>query len=171
VIDLTQRRLDTARHEGGHVLILLLNGIPFKNVEILPAKLEGAPNLGFVLDDENNLCLGLVRVDNVAFFLQGCSFSVDNRVTNCLAGIAGEQIEYEQPVWRKWGERAKGDLQEAKWLVKTCRLRGSLQDRFKQAWTILRQHKAKHDALVAGLLEKSILTYDECVAIWNGGAL
>lgn len=170
MIDLTQRRLDTARHEGGHVLPLLLHGIPFKNVEILPEEIVGAPNLGFVRDGDD-LLLGLVRMDGAAFFLQQCRFEAKDQIVQALAGVAGEQIEYERPIWRNrdWNTRAKGDYQSAKEVATILSL-GSLRPFFRQAWELLRQHKAKHHALVTALLNKSILTYAECVEVWGSNA-
>jgi len=174
---LNERRLDTARHEAGHVLPFLLRGLPFKNVEILPdesARTLESPNLGFVLDGDD-LVLGVMRLDRVAWWTQGCSMEPDDQIMQSLAGVAGEQIEYERPNWSDgdWRGRAKGDYQHAKEIATLCAklwgcaTRTYLKNSFKEAWRILRQHKAKHDALVTGLLEKSILTYAECVEIWN----
>ena len=170
---LDERRLETARHEAGHVLIFLLRGLPFKNVEIVRAiEIEGIRVMRFVLDGED-ACLGLMRNDPVAWFSQGCTMTAQDRIIQALAGVAGEQVEYEQPDWNAgdW-VRAKGDLQSAREIGKIARpiglLRGSyLRDSFKEAWRILRLHKAKHDALTNALLDKSILTYPECVEIWG----
>lgn len=175
LIDPIKRRLDTARHEAGHVVPFLHHRLPFKNVEILPDESQRtleSPNLGFVLD-QGELVLGMMRLDPVAWFSQGCTMTAQDRIIQALAGVAGEQVEYEQPDWNAgdW-VRAKGDLQSARETGKIARpiglVRGSyLRDSFKEAWRILRLHKAKHDALTNALLDKSILTYPECVEIWG----
>jgi hypothetical protein len=171
-IEPVQRRLDTARHEAGHVLPLLALGIPFKNVEILPKEITlETPNLGFVRIGDD-LCLGVVRTDPVAFMLQGCRFPVCDQIIQALAGVAGEQIEYPRPIWNKrrdWAgrnSRARFDYEDAREIADRLSL-GSLRPYFKEAWKFLQQHKAKHTALVAALLDKSLLTYDECVEIWR----
>lgn len=169
-----KRRLSTARHEAGHVVPFLLHGLPFKNVEIHPKEIVGAPNLGFVLD-EDDLVLGVMRLDRVAWIVQGCSMDVDDQIKQSLAGVAGEQIEYERPVWSDgdWQGRAKCDYQHAKEIATLCaKLRGCtvrtyLKNSFREAWRILQQHKTQHDALTSALLDKTILTYAECVEIWR----
>jgi hypothetical protein len=172
-IELVQRRLDTARHEAGHVLPLLVHNIPFKNVEILvheSVDITTVPNLGYVLED-GNLSLGLVRTDKIAFILQGCRFACEDQIIQALAGVAGEQIEYEKPIWnnRDWkgrNARARFDYEDAKELASRLAIR-SLRPYFRQAWELLQQHKAKHTAIVAALLDKSLLTYTECLEIWR----
>jgi len=187
-IDPIQRRLDTARHEAGHVVPLLVHGIPFKNVEILIAydvlmahAKQGTllPNLGFVLAD-GDLTLGVVRPDRVEFMVKGCRFPAADQIIQAMAGVAGEQIEYERPVWnnREWiGKNARGrqDYADAFEIANLLavgsrplnKIKKTLRDSFMQAWELLQQHKAKHTAIVAALLDKSLLTYAECVAIWE----
>jgi hypothetical protein len=172
LIDPIKRRISTARHEAGHVVPFMVLNLPFKNVEILRENpLDSPSTLGFVLD-RDDLVLGVMRNDPVAWFSQGCTMTAQDRIIQALAGVAGEQVEYEQPDWHAgdW-VRAKDDLQSARETGKVARriglLRGSyLRDSFKEAWRILRQHRAKHDALTNALLDKSILTYAECVEIW-----
>jgi hypothetical protein len=180
-IDPIQRRLVTARHEIGHVVPMLVHGIPFKNVEILMphemylayvAKHEMPPNLGFVLHEDGGLCLGLVRNDRLAFILQGCQFPAEDQIVQLMAGVAGEQIDHQKPIWRKKDGRNKGDYNEAMDILSHI----SIHTRFSQtllrpyffrAWEFLQQYKVEHAALVAALLDKTILTYAECVAIWE----
>jgi ATP-dependent Zn protease len=38
---------------------------------------------------------------------------------------------------------------------------------FDRAWKLLRRYRKAHAALVEALLEKSLLTYEDCVAIWE----
>jgi len=172
---LEEHRLETARHEAGHVLIFLFRGLPFKNVEIVQAvEIDGVRVMKFVLDDEDG-CLGLMRLDRVAWWTQGCHMELDDQIIQALAGVAGEQIENEQADWRKgdWRGRANHDYRSAKEIatlaakVAGVGLRTYLKNSFKEAWKILRRHKAKHDALTTALLNKSILTYAECVEIWR----
>ena len=100
---------------------------------------------------------------------------LDDQIMQSLAGVAGEQIEYERPVWSDgdWRGRAKGDYQHAKEIATLCAklwgctVRTYLKNSFKEAWRILHQHKAQHDALTSALLDKTILTYAECVEIWG----
>jgi hypothetical protein len=170
LIDPIKRRLDTARHEAGHVVPFLHHRLPFKNVEILPDESQRtleSPNLGFVLD-QGELVLGVMRLDPVAWFSQGCTMTAENRIIHDLSGVAGEQLEYEQPIWRSrdWSGRAKGDYQSATKVAKMFCL-GSVRPFFKQAWEFLQQYKKPHAAITAALLDKSILTYAECVEIWG----
>lgn len=175
-----KRRLSTARHEAGHALLLLVYGIPFKDVEILPKEIVGSPNFGFVRDGED-LVRGVVRSDRVLFMRQGCSFHPHAQVIELMAGVAGEQIEYKQAIWRFMKDWVLGgagnDFDKAKYLTESCALDkvwdvgfehsldAYLRHTFETAWSILRKHKVKHDALVAALLDKSFLTYKECVEI------
>jgi hypothetical protein len=197
-IDPIRRRLDTARHEVGHVIPLLVHGVPFKNVEILIAHdvlmahaKQGTllPNFGFVLAD-GDLLLGVVRPDRVEFIAKGCRFLLADQIIQAMAGVAGEQIEYERPIWRdrEWiGEiaRARVDYQDACEIANRLitleaaardvarlspvfpQIKKTLRNSFTQAWELLQQHKAKHAALVAALLDKNLLTYAECLAIWE----
>jgi hypothetical protein len=172
---LNERRLETARHEAGHVLIFLLRGLPFKNVEIVRAvEIDGVRAMKFVLDGED-ACLGLMRLDRVAWWTQGCRMGLDDQIMQALAGVAGEQIENDQADWRKgdWRGRANHDYRSAKEIATLAAkiagigLRTYLKNSFKEAWKILRQHKARHSALTNALLGKSILTYAECAEIWG----
>lgn len=172
---LKERLLETARHEAGHVLIFLLRGLPFKNVEVVRAvEIDGVRVMQFVLDGEDG-CLGLMRLDRVAWWTQGCRMELHDQIMQALAGVAGEQIENEQADWRKgdWRGPANDDYRSAKEIATLAAkmagigLRTYLKDSFKEAWKILRKHKAKHDALTTALLNKSILTYAECVEIWR----
>ena len=94
LIDPIKRRLDTARHEAGHVVPFLHHRLPFKSVEILLDESQRtleSPNLGFVLD-QGDLVLGVMRLDPVAWFSQGCTMTAENRIIQDLSGVAGNRL-------------------------------------------------------------------------------
>jgi ATP-dependent Zn protease len=162
-----QRRLSTAKHEAGHGLVLLALDHPFKSIEIIPGEITiDTPNMGFVLD-RGDLCLGVVRTDAVAWLMGGHCMEADDRIMQALAGVAGEQIDWKKPVFKRgdWKEAARSDMEDAKQFARLTKTK--IEPEFHRAWELLRRYRKAHAALVEALLEKSLLTYEECKAIWE----
>jgi hypothetical protein len=164
-----RRRLSTAKHEAGHGLVLLALDIPFKSIEIIPSKITAdTPNFGFVLDDNGAWCVGLVRMDTVAWLMGGHRMEAADLIMQALAGVAGEQIDWKRPVFGRgdWEDGASGDMAEAKHVSKLTKLK--IEPEFHRAWHLLRQHRAAHAALIDALVNgDGTLTYQECKAIWE----
>jgi len=162
-----QRRLSTAKHEVGHGLVLLALDLPFMSIEIIPGEITiDTPNMGFVLD-RGDLCLGVVRTDAVAWIVGGCQMNAEDRIMQSLAGVAGEQIDWKKPVFKRgdWKEAARSDMEDAKQLARVTKTK--IEPEFHRAWEFLRRYRKAHAALTAALVSKSILTYQECKAIWE----
>jgi hypothetical protein len=162
-----RRRLRAAKHEGGHALVLLVLGLPFKNVEIQPHKITmDTPNLGFVIDHDE-VVAGVVRMDAVAWFNGRCRMSADDRIMQAMAGMAGEQIDWKRSNFKRadWKDAGRGDMADAKHTSKITRLK--IEPEFYRASVVLQMYRSAHTALVDALMEKSILSYAECVAIWE----
>jgi hypothetical protein len=169
-----RRRIRTARHEVGHAGALLELGIPFKNVEILKENIDiNTPNLGYVVAEDGQWIMGIVRMDEVKWMAGDCRMEPTDRIMQAMAGMAGEQIDWKKPNFNRadWKESGAHDMEDAKFVAKTVRdvtkKRVSIATEFDRAVTILRKNRNAHAALTKALLEKSILTYEECLAIWE----
>lgn len=179
-----RRRTLTAHHEAGHALLHCLLDLPFLNVEILPPissiRLSNTvPNLGFVRC-EDGLCMGCVRDDLMRLVREDrdIGFNPADSVLIAMGGIAGEQAHWKRPRWKfaeDWivggGEHDYAEAREIaeRNLLPRAYAKGDtqayLRSQFFGAWEILRNNIKKHAALTEALLEKCILTYDECLTI------
>jgi ATP-dependent Zn protease len=177
------RRHRTAKHEAGHALILLELGLPFLNVEILPKELTvSTPHLGYVLD-RGELVAGVCRLDLLGWMRQrseingrqGCEMTLEDRVMQAMAGAAGEMIDNDPDFASyDWKESGMGDMADAKRDAKFVYREKSaqwirhriLKPQFDRAVRFIRRHRKLHRMLTNALMEKSLLTYEECAAIW-----
>ena len=172
-----RRRRRSAKHEAGHALVLLALGIPFKDVEIQPRDLTPTtPNFGFVLH-RGELVAGLCRMDAVAWYSGRCQMNAYDQMMQAMAGAAGEQIDWKRPDFHRydWVEAGKCDMEDAmgvaefiwRHLSKRAVRARYVVPEFYRAVDILRQHRRAHTGLVKALMEKSLVNYAECVAIWE----
>lgn len=106
-------------------------------------------------------------MDALAWFNGRCQMSVGDRIREALAGVAGEQIDWKRPVFKRgdWKNRASGDMEEAKYYGDQFGI--DIEQEFYRAHDFLRRQHRAHAALTKALLAKTLVTHAECVAIWE----
>lgn len=96
--------------------------------------------------------------------------SVVDRIRQALAGVAGEQIDWKHSVFKRgdWENRASGDMEEVKYYGDQFGI-DIVQELYRAHDFLRRQHRA-HAALTKALLAKTLVTYAECVRIWEASS-
>lgn len=160
-----QRHL-TARHEAGHVVLDLLNGMKFNHVWIGQDWDFQEPD-----DGPEGAVAGSDFLDNAA------SFNEQQRETAgicVMAGLAGERIDRRcGSAWR--GRSCVPSADSDIGIIQDYDLAGveggddtDIIDRWLSiAHGVLIKHRELHTRLTDALMEKGRLEYSECVAIYE----
>jgi len=160
--------LRSAKHEAGHALLFLLFGCEFDSIEIK----ENVANDY----DMSTLSFGKVAVGVVRGGV-GCIGHHEEVIVH-MAGIAGERVDRQRP--GKFGftdvlSGAEADWRAARAICTPEYLAGFGQTGMNEdqylsaalanAHSLIVQFKDAHTAMVNALVEKRVLTYDECRAL------
>jgi hypothetical protein len=160
---MTKKRLQTAKHEAGHVVLHLLKGISFSDVWV------GRENNFWSDSADSDDANGGVEGSDVLFADTDEQREVAGVVM--MGGLAGERVDRRScgSAWRNGFavRHACGDIND----IRMSDLDGGDEDMIDHwlalAHAILQKYRDLHERLTDALIERRRLSYDECLAIFE----
>lgn len=153
----SEHRDRIVRHEAGHFLVAYFLGIPITGYTVTAweALKQGQPGLGGVIFDSQNLSLD-------AFNVREMRLTLERFCTVWMAGIAAENLVYGSA---EGGMEDRQKLREALTSVGLVNSEFQLKERWatRQAQTIIEEHWASYEALVAAMEQRASVA--ECYQV------
>jgi hypothetical protein len=152
-----QHRDRIIRHEAGHFLVAYVLGIPITGYTLTAweAFKQGQPGLGGVIFDTQILSPDALTVGNM-------QVTLDRFCKVWMAGIAAETLVYGSA---EGGGEDREKLREALTLLGRSASEAPVKERWaaRQACTIIEEHRASYDALVAAMEQRASVA--ECYQV------